>query len=119
MAVVGVGIDVVDVSRMAVALERTPSLLHRVFLDTEVAGGERPERLAVRFAAKEAARKALGATNAVRWQEIEVISGPGGRPLLRVMGETGRVASEAGIRVWHVSLSHDGGVAMAVVVAES
>ncbi len=119
MAVVGVGVDIVDVSRMATALERTPSLLHRVFLDAERAGGEKPERLAVRFAAKEAARKALGATNAVRWQEIEVISGPGGRPQLRMLGETSRVATEAGIRLWHVSLSHDGGMAMAVVIAES
>ena len=117
MAVVGVGVDVVDVARLARVLTRTPSVADRVFAD-----GERDlavERLAARFAAKEAAAKALGAPSRARWREIEVVVMDDGRPSLLVTGRTAEVAAAAGIRAWHVSLTHDGGVAVAVVVAES
>lgn len=123
MAVVGVGVDVVDVARLARVLTRTPGVAVRVFGDGERAyagegdGGVR--RLAARFAAKEAAAKALGAPKRARWREIEVVVSDDGRPALLVTGRTAEVAAAAGIRSWHVSLTHDGGVAVAVVVAES
>ncbi|HEU0132532.1 MAG TPA: holo-ACP synthase [Mycobacteriales bacterium] len=125
MAVVGVGVDVVDVARLARVLDRTPGVAERVFGDAERAYAAaavaevRARRLAARFAAKEAAAKALGAPRVVRWREIEVVASDGGRPALRVTGRTAEAAAAAGIRSWHVSLTHDGGVAVAVVVAES
>lgn len=120
MAVVGVGVDVVDVARLSRALDRTPDLAERVFADAErsYADGS-AQRLAARFAAKEAAAKALGAPEQVRWRDIEVVVGAGGRPALVVSGRTAEVAAAAGVRSWHVSLTHDGGVAVAVVIAES
>jgi holo-[acyl-carrier protein] synthase len=125
VAVIGIGVDVVDVTRLARVLDRTPSMAERVFLDTEreYAGGADADvalrRLAARFAAKEAAAKALGTEGTVRWREIEVISGPGERPVLRISGHTAQLAEQAGIRHWHLSISHDGNLAMAVVVVES
>jgi holo-[acyl-carrier protein] synthase len=118
MAIVGVGIDVVDVARMSRALTRTPRLAVRLFTDAERTGS-RPEQLAARFAAKEAAAKALGAPGGLRWHDAEVVVGDGGRPRLRVSGGVAAEADAQGIRTWHLSLSHDGGVATAVVVAES
>lgn len=120
MAVVGVGVDVVDVARLTRALKRTPSMKERVFAEGEVTYAEGSmHRLAARFAAKEAVAKALGAPARVRWREIEVVSLADGRPTLVITGHTAEVAAAAGIRAWHISLTHDGGVAMAVVVAES
>lgn len=120
MAVVGVGIDIVDVARLARALERTPGMADRVFVDAEVSyASGAVERLAARFAAKEAVAKALGAPDRVRWREIEVVVAEDGRPSLLVSGRTAEIAAAAGVRSWHLSLSHDGGVAVAMVVAES
>ncbi len=115
--IVGVGVDVVEVRRLARALERTPGLALRLFTDRE---RDRPvESLAARFAAKEAVAKALGAPGGLRWREAEVVSGERGRPRLAVHGAVAEEAEAQGIRTWHLSLSHDGGVATAVVVAES
>ena len=120
MAVVGVGVDVVDVARLERALSRTPDLADRVFADAERAYADGSvQRLAARFAAKEACAKALGAPAKARWRDIEVVTAADGRPSLLVTGRTAEVAAAAGIRSWHVSLTHDGGVAVAVVVAES
>ena len=121
--IVGIGVDVVDVARLARALERTPTLADRVFCHGERAyagtGEEGLRRLAARFAAKEAAAKALGAPPEATWQEAEVVVDPSGRPALHVHGRFAEIARERGVRVWHLSLSHDGGVAVAMVVAES
>lgn len=119
MGVVGVGVDVVDVARLTAALERTGSLADRLFLraEQEATGGDQA-RLAARFAAKEAVAKALGLRGA-RFLEVEVVSEPSGRPAVRVSGETKIAAEQAGIRTFHLSLSHDAGVATAFVVAES
>jgi len=121
--IVGVGVDVVDVARLGRSLERTPSLAERVFCDGERAyagsGEDAVRRLAARFAAKEAAAKALGAPPEAGWREAEVVVGEGGRPSLRVSGRFAEIAAERGVSTWHLSLSHDGGVAMAFVVAES
>ena len=118
MAIVGVGVDLVDVARLERALMRTPSLAGRLFTDAERTSG-RAEQLAARFAAKEATAKALGAPGGLRWRDAEVIVEAGGRPRLRVHGGVAEEAAAQGIRTWHLSLSHDGGMATAVVVAES
>lgn len=117
MTIVGVGVDVVDVARFAQVLARTPRLVDRLFTSVE---RERPvASLAARFAAKEAVAKALGAPGGLRWRDAEVVPGERGRPRLHVHGGVAEEAEAQGIRVWHLSLSHDGGIATAVVVAES
>ncbi|GGJ99059.1 holo-[acyl-carrier-protein] synthase [Pilimelia anulata] len=114
--------DVVRVERFARVLERTPLLAERLFTEAERrtrAGNARPaESLAARFAAKEAVAKALGAPSGMRWHDCEVVTDPDGRPWLTVAGTVAAVAAERGIARWHLSLSHDGGVAVAMVVAE-
>jgi holo-[acyl-carrier protein] synthase len=115
--IVGVGVDVVDVARFAGSLERTPGLAARLFTEHERA--LRPRSLAARFAAKEALAKALGAPPGLRWTDAEVRNAPGGRPSLHVNGTVAAAAARLGVATWHISLSHDGGVAVAVVIAES
>ncbi|MCU1621829.1 MAG: acpS [Frankiales bacterium] len=116
MSIVGVGVDVVDVARLAAALERTPSLRNRLFTaDEQVV--TRVESLAGRFAAKEAVAKVLGAPG-LRWTEAEVVTEENGRPRLVVTGAVREAADALGISTWHLSLSHDGGIATAFVVAE-
>lgn len=117
MAVVGVGIDVVDVSRFGQALARTPGLRTRLFTPAEAA---RPlASLAARFAAKEALAKALGAPSGLAWHDAEVISSPVGEPSFVLRGTVAARAGELGAASVHVSLSHDAGIASAVVVLES
>lgn len=115
--IVGIGIDVVDVGRLARALERTPRLAARLFTDIE-RQATRPESLAARFAAKEAVAKALGAPGGLRWRDAEVVTDASGRPRLAVHGGVAEQAQSQGITTWHLSLSHDAAVATAVVVAE-
>ena len=116
--IVGVGIDVVQVARIERALARTPGLALRLFTDGE-REQPRAESLAARFAAKEAVAKALGAPGGLRWRDAEVVRDPSGRPRLVLHGGVAEEAAAQGIATWHLSLSHDGGVATAVVVAES
>ena len=114
--IVGVGIDVVDVARFGATLERTPALLERLFTAAERAMALNSQ--AARFAAKEALAKALGAPAGMLWQDAEVHRGADGRPHFEVRG-TVRAAVEAlGVTTIHVSLSHDAGIASAVVIAE-
>ncbi|OEV06791.1 holo-ACP synthase, partial [Streptomyces oceani] len=72
--------------------------------------------LAARFAAKEALAKALGAPRGLRWTDAEVVSEDSGRPRLVVRGTVAERATTLGVTTWHVSLSHDAGVASAVVI---
>ena len=116
--IVGVGIDVVDIERFAQSLERTPGLKTRLFTEREQELTS-PASLAARFAAKEALAKALGAPGKLRWTDAEVLTEDSGRPRLQVTGTVAAAASVQGIASWHVSLSHDGGIATALVVAES
>src|SRR3954471_19132659 len=116
LTVVGVGVDVVDVARFAASLSRTPGLLDRMFT-----AGERElpiASLAARFAAKEALAKALGAPVGLAWHDAEVVRGADGRPHLTVTGTVAARTEELGVRSVHLSLSHDAGIASAVVVAE-
>jgi holo-[acyl-carrier protein] synthase len=114
--IVGVGIDVVDVARFTRQLERTPRLVDRLFTADET--GLPPASLAARFAAKEAVAKALGAPVGLCWTDATVHRLPGGRPELRVSGTVLARAQELGVTAFHLSLSHDAGIASAVVVAE-
>lgn len=114
--IVGVGIDVVEIARFERALSRTPKLLDRLFTD-----GERtlpPRSLAARFAAKEALAKALGGPRGLLWTDAEVVADDRGRPSLLVRGTISAAAASRGVTRWHLSLSHDAGIASAVVVAE-
>ena len=115
--IVGVGIDVVDIARFASILARRPGLLERLFAPDE--RGLRVASLAARFAAKEAVAKALGAPAGLAWHDCEVVSAPSGRPSLVLRGTVAAAAATQGIGRWHVSLSHDAGIASAVVVAET
>ena len=117
MAVVGVGVDVVAVDRFAAALRRTPALGPRLFTPAEL--DRRVEGLAARFAAKEAVAKALGAPRGLAWHDVEVLTEDTGRPRLDVRGTVAEAAAGLGVTAWHVTLSHDGGVAVAMVVAEA
>lgn len=114
--IVGIGVDVVDVARLAAALSRTPRLRDRLF--TEAERDLPPHSLAARFAAKEAVAKALGAPPGLDHLEAEIVTGEHGRPHLLVTGRAAEVAAALGVTRWHVSLSHDGGLAVAYVVAE-
>ena len=122
MAIVGLGVDVVPVERFAAALRRRPGLAGRLFTPQEMrtpSGDERtPESLAARFAAKEALAKALGAGGGMAWTDAEVVVDDAGRPSLAVRGTVAARARERGVTRWHVSLSHDGGIASATVIAE-
>ncbi|HEX6148686.1 holo-ACP synthase [Nocardioides sp.] len=117
MAVIGVGIDVVDIERFMASLERTPGLRERLFTPAEAS--RPPASLAARFAAKEALAKALGAPVGMAWHDAEVVSESSGRPLLELRGSVLSRADLLGVRSVHVSLSHDAGIASAVVVLES
>jgi holo-[acyl-carrier protein] synthase len=120
--IVSVGIDVVLVERFTAALTRTPMLADRLFTDGErmtASGNPRsPESLAARFAAKEAVAKALGVPSGLSWHDCEVVADPDGRPWLTVSGTIAAAALDLGITRWHLSLSHDGGIASAIVLAE-
>jgi len=107
--IVGVGIDIVAISRLEAALARTPSLRERLFTPAEASLP--PESLAGRFAAKEAVAKALFRPTGMAWRQAEVSRGADGRPVLTVLGYEHLT--------WHVSLAHDGDFATAMVIAES
>ena len=114
------GVDLVEVGRIAELMAQYGERFRkRVFTDAELeACGSRPERLAARFAAKEAVSKALGTgIGRVRWRDIEIVNGPAGQPELVLSGAAAELAAELQLRLWAVSLSHTGGHAIALVVA--
>jgi len=121
-SVVGVGVDIVDIERFARVIERTPSFVDRIFTideSTDRSGRQRSaQSLAARFAAKEAVAKVLVRTHGLEWQHCEVVSDESGDPQLRITGTVAAAAVARGIGRWHLSLSHDGGHAIAYVVAE-
>ncbi|WP_370247411.1 holo-ACP synthase [Nocardioides sp.] len=117
MAVIGVGIDVCDIARFTRSLERTPGLRERLFTPAEAV--RTASSLAARFAAKEALAKALGAPGDLHWHDAEVVVAASGQPSLVLRGTVLARAEELGVVHTHVSLSHDAGIASAVVVVES
>ncbi|WP_062383930.1 holo-ACP synthase [Demequina iriomotensis] len=116
MAILGLGIDVVEISRFEDALERSPGFLDRVFTPAERHLGH--ASLAANWAAKEALAKALGAPSGLSWQDCEVLRGAGGAPVLEVSGTVAARVAALGMTSLHVSLSHDAGIASAVVIGE-
>ena len=114
--IIGVGIDVVEIARFKQALDRTQGLADRLFCEKE--RGLPMHSLAARFAAKEALAKALGAPRGLSWTDAEVVTGPDGRPELKVSGTVADAAARRGVKRWHLSLSHEGALATAVVIAE-
>jgi holo-[acyl-carrier protein] synthase len=114
--IIGVGIDVVDVARFTQTLDETPRLRQRLF--TEAEQQLPPASLAARFAAKEALAKALGAPVGLHWRDAEVHRDDDGRPHLSMTGTVAARAEQLGARRTHISLSHDAGIASAVVVLE-
>ncbi len=119
--VVGIGVDVVDTDRFAAVIARSPRLVPRVFSDREIelSGGAtlRPASLAARWAAKEAVAKVLVDNRGLEWHDCELVVGPLGQPILEMRGTVAAAAAARGIGSWLVSLSHDGHMAIAFVVA--
>src|SRR6266478_4767392 len=124
--IVGTGIDIAEVPRIAHALSRHGErFLHRVFTAGEIrycdSKANRIERYAARFAAKEAAMKALGTgwNHGVRWRDIEVVRLPGGRPTISLHGKAGEVAAKLGVKNAALSISHTVEQAIAQVILEN
>jgi len=120
----GIGVDVIEVDRIRRATMRWgDGFLTRVFTAGERrhAGASRTsaERLAGRFAAKEAVMKALGlGWRRMAWREIEIEGDPLGRPVVRLTGRAAEAAAELGVQAWFVSISHTRDLAVAHAVAE-
>ena len=127
MAIVSLGLDLTEIERLAEAeTRRGERFLERLFTPGERAYCERRSarrhvHYAGRFAVKEAVMKALGTgwTRGVRWIDIEVVRAAGGPPELVLHGATAAIAKHKGIQRWHVTITHDAGIAAAVVVAET
>lgn len=124
--IVGLGIDVVEIARFEEVLQRHPERApERIFTTAERAEGEsraRPlEYYAGRFAAKEALLKAIGTglTEGISWQDITIGGSAGSRPAVAVSGATRHALARLGSPSIHVSISHDGGVAIAVAILET
>lgn len=119
---IGIGVDIVDTERFATVIARTPRIITRLFTDLETHSADGAQRsavsLAARFAAKEAVAKVLGDTQGLEWHHCEVVTDSIGKPSLQITGTVAEVARARGIASWHLSLSHDGGHAIAFVVAE-
>ncbi|HET7184109.1 MAG TPA: holo-[acyl-carrier-protein] synthase [Terriglobales bacterium] len=123
--IVGTGIDIAEVPRMAAAIQRFGErFLRRVFTPGEIrycdAKANRIERYAARFAAKEAALKAIGTgwKNGVAWTDIEVRREPGGRPSIAFTGKAAEFAARLGAKRVSLSLSHTKEQAIASVILE-
>jgi holo-[acyl-carrier protein] synthase len=120
-----VGVDLVELDRIRRAVDRHGErFLVRIYTSEELARyRQRLPELAARFAAKEAVSKALGvgmnhiSRHGIRWQEVEVLPDPLGKPLLQLSGRARVLAEEQGLHTWAVSLSHGRDHAIAFVVA--
>ena len=109
----GIGIDVVDIARFQESLERTPGLRDRLFTNLERDKGI--ASLAARFAAKEALAKALHVPAGLNWQDCEVVNLDNGRPVFLFRNQIADLIDGASV---HLSISHDAGIASAMVVIE-
>ena len=124
--IVGLGIDIAEVGRVKAAIERYgETFLRRVYTANERQYCERfknkYERYAGRFAAKEAAMKALGTgwSRGVRWVDVEVVREKGGRPTIKLAGEAGKVAERMGVKNIALSITHTADQAFAQVIFET
>jgi len=124
--IVGSGIDIAEVPRIGRSIARFGDrFLQRIFTAGEIRYCERKanrvERYAARFAAKEAAMKALGTgwNHGVRWRDCEVVRLPGGRPTMKFHGRAAEFAGKLGVRNTALSLSHTAEQAIAQVILEN
>ncbi len=124
--IVGLGLDIAEIDRIEAAINRHGApFLERLFTPAEVSYCERHknrfERYAARFAAKEAAMKALGTgwSRGVRWRDIEVIREPSGKPTLQLAGVARQIANGLGVKNISLSITHSGNLALAHVIFES
>ena len=124
--ILGTGIDLAEVPRIAAAIERFGErFLHRIFTADEVrycdSKANRAERYAGRFAAKEAALKAIGTGwgRGVSWTEVEVRRAPGGRPTIAFHGRAAEVAAKLGVKHVALSITHSKEHAIAQVILEN
>ena len=123
--IVGLGVDITEVPRIAASIERFGDrFLHRIFTDAEIryceSKANRIERFAARFAAKEAALKAIGTgwRGGVAWRDVEVTREPSGKPTMAFHGRAAEFAARLGVKQAHVSLTHTEQTAMAQVILE-
>ena len=121
--IIGIGVDAVDVRRFAAVLERTPRTRQRLFTAEELAevatGGDVDASLAARFAAREAAMKALGVgLGAFDFHELSIHRLESGRPQIVQTGRAAELAASQGVDRWFVSLTHTDDMAIAYVIAE-
>ena len=124
--IVGTGVDITEVDRIAAAVKRFGDrFLKRVFTAEEVrycfGKPNTAERLAARFAAKEAGMKAIGTglRHGITWRDVEVVRFPGQRPVLKFSGKAAEFAARLGCKRTHLSLSHTADQAIAHVILES
>lgn len=115
--IIGIGVDLTPIDRFASMVERRPGLAQRLLTPGERAVSV--ESQAARFAAKEALAKALGSPGGMRWLDAEVVSSVVGQPGFVLSGTVAELAERLGVRQIHLSLSHDAGAAIAMVVCES
>lgn len=113
-SIFGIGIDVVHIDRFQESLDRTPGLLQRIFTPTEATLSI--SSLAARFAAREALAKALNAKAPFNWLEAGIINEPTGKPAFNFSGEMAERLLEFNV---HLTLSHDAGIASAMVIVEN
>ncbi|GGB89036.1 holo-[acyl-carrier-protein] synthase [Marinobacterium zhoushanense] len=123
--IAGLGTDIVEIARIEAALERTPRLAQRILTEAELVYFEQsnmPARfLAKRFAAKEAAVKALGTgiAKGVGWHQLSIYHADSGRPLLELSGRAAEIADTLNISGWHLSYSDEQHYVVATVIAEA
>ena len=123
--IAGIGVDIVDIARIQALLDRYGErFLRRVYTEAETAyamgGANAAERLAGRFAVKEAVMKALGTGKSlgILWRDVETVRGPSGKPVVRLWGQAVKWAKMRGGGPVHASITHDGGKAVAFVILE-
>jgi holo-[acyl-carrier protein] synthase len=120
--IIGVGIDICPVDRIEGIISRQgDGFTRKVYTPLEIAyskGAAKGERLSARWAAKEAAIKALGAPTGVNWHDISVENRPDGAPLLILQGAAKEAADRLGVKNTLLTMSHAGGMAVAVVILE-
>jgi holo-[acyl-carrier protein] synthase len=123
--IVGLGLDMAEIDRIAEVLTRHGArMLERLYTPREITYCEshknKFERYAARFAAKEAAMKALGTgwRRGVRWRDIEVVNAPGGKPTLRLEGAARQIADSLRARNISLTITHSGNLAVAQVIFE-
>ena len=113
-SIFGIGIDVVNIERFQESLDRTPGMLQRIFTPTEATLSI--ASLAARFAAREALAKALNAKAPFNWLEAGIINEPTGKPAFNFSGEMAKRLVDFNV---HLTLSHDAGIASAMVIVEN